>query len=117
MPEMQDCIFCKIAGGRIKSEIVYRDDDIVAFRDINPKAPIHIIIIPQRHIERISDIGENEATLIAKLFLVATKLAHGNKIMSSGYRLVINCNKDAGQEVFHLHLHLLGGRKFAWPPG
>ncbi|UCD55536.1 MAG: HIT domain-containing protein, partial [Candidatus Omnitrophota bacterium] len=84
---------------------------------INPKAPVHIIIIPERHIERISDIRSTEVNLVGNLFLVATKLARNRQVASSGYRLVVNCNKDAGQEVFHLHLHLLGGRKFTWPPG
>lgn len=114
---MRDCIFCKIATGEIKSKLVYRDAGIIAFEDINPKAPVHIIIIPERHIERISDIRSTEVNLVGNLFLVATKLARNRQVASSGYRLVVNCNKDAGQEVFHLHLHLLGGRKFTWPPG
>jgi histidine triad (HIT) family protein len=114
---MQDCLFCKIAGGAINAGIVYRGDDVVAFEDINPKAPIHIIIISKKHIERISDIRDDDAGLIGKLFLAAKKVAEDKNIKSSGYRLVINCNKDAGQEVMHLHLHLLGGRKFTWPPG
>jgi len=114
---MKDCVFCKIASGEIKSTLLYKDDEIVAFEDVNPKAPVHIVIIPKRHIERISDMKEADASNIGKLFFVATHLARQKNIESTGYRLVVNCNKDAGQEVFHLHLHLLGGRKFTWPPG
>lgn len=114
---MNECIFCKIAKEEIKPKIVYKDLEVIAFEDINPQAPIHIVIIPHRHIGRISDISENEINLVGRLFLIARKLAEEKDIESSGYRLVINCNKDAGQEIFHLHLHLLGGRKFSWPPG
>lgn len=114
---MSDCIFCKIVSGEIKTKFVYADGDVVAFYDIKPEAPVHIVIIPREHIERISDIKKTDAGLLSKLFLAATKLAQEKHIESSGYRLVINCNKDAGQAVFHLHLHLLGGRKLTWPPG
>ena len=114
---MSDCIFCKIVKGEIKTEFVYEDSDVVAFNAIKPEAPVHIVIIPRRHVERISDIGKKDAGLVAKLFLVAAKLAQEKSIEPSGYRLVINCGKDAGQVVFHLHLHLLGGRKLSWPPG
>lgn len=113
----RSCIFCKIANGKIKTKLIYEDDEIVAFEDINPKAPIHLIIIPREHIERISDVTEDRQRIAGRLILVATQLARKKNIELSGYRLVANCNKDAGQEVFHLHLHLLGGRKFAWPPG
>lgn len=114
---MKDCIFCKIVKGEIEAKIVYRDTDVVCFEDINPEAPIHIVIISYKHIERMADIGESEIELVGKLFFIATKLAREKNIESRGYRLVLNCNKDAGQVVFHLHLHLLGGRKFSWPPG
>lgn len=114
---MSDCLFCKIAAKEIASKIVYEDESVIAFRDLKPKAPVHILVIPKKHIERISDIGAGEASLIGKLFLAANNLARKKGIESSGYRLVMNCNKDAGQEVFHIHLHLMGGRKFAWPPG
>lgn len=114
---MKDCLFCKIADGTVKSDIVHDDADTLAFGDIDPVSPVHCIIIPRKHIDRISDISESDAALIGKLFIVAKKLAEAKNIVSSGYRLVINCNRDAGQAVFHLHLHLLGGRKFAWPPG
>ena len=114
---MENCLFCKIANKQIKSDIVHEDNDIVAFKDINPQAPVHVIIIPRKHIERISEIEREDSTLIGDMFLAAVKIARENDIEKTGYRLVINCNKDAGQEVFHIHLHLLGGRKFMWPPG
>lgn len=112
-----NCIFCKIANKEIPAKIVFDNDGIIAFEDIKPQAPVHIIVIPKLHLEKISDITEKEALLIGRLFLAANKIAREKKIDGSGYRLIINCNKDAGQEVFHIHLHLLGGRKFAWPPG
>ncbi|MCD6080683.1 MAG: histidine triad nucleotide-binding protein [Candidatus Omnitrophica bacterium 4484_49] len=112
----EKCIFCKIADKEISSSIVYEDPEIVAFNDINPQAPVHIIIIPRKHIPRVMDLEENDAALIGKLFIVAKKLAKEKEI-EDGYRLVINCNPGAGQSVFHIHLHLLGGRKFTWPPG
>ncbi|MCM8766022.1 MAG: histidine triad nucleotide-binding protein [Candidatus Omnitrophica bacterium] len=113
----KDCIFCKIVNKEIPSRIVYSDEQIFGLRDFHPQAPIHIIIIPKKHIEKISDISEEDTELIGKLVWVAQKLAKEKNISDSGYRLVFNCNKDAGQAVFHLHLHLLGGRKFSWPPG
>lgn len=111
------CLFCRIIKKEIPSKTVYEDDLALAFEDINPKAPVHLLIIPKAHIERVSDIEEKDAGLVGHLVYVAKKLAASGKIESSGYRVVMNCNKDAGQEVFHLHLHLLGGRKFSWPPG
>ncbi len=112
----EECIFCKIADKEISSSIVYEDPEIVAFNDINPQAPVHIIIIPRKHIPTVTDLEENDAELVGKLFIVAKKLARAKEI-EDGYRLVINCNPGAGQSVFHIHLHLLGGRKFSWPPG
>ncbi len=112
----EECIFCKIVDKKISSSIVYEDPEIVAFNDINPQAPVHIIIIPRKHIPTVIDLEENDAELIGKLFIVAKKLAK-TKGIEDGYRLVINCNPGAGQSVFHIHLHLLGGRKFSWPPG
>lgn len=114
---MSECLFCKIIRREIKADIVSEDDHILAFRDINPQAPVHILIVTKKHIARISDLDEKKATLLAPLFLAANRLARQEKIMESGYRLVINCNPGAGQSVFHLHLHLLGGRIFSWPPG
>lgn len=112
-----NCIFCKIINKEIPSGMVYSDKDIVAFNDINPQAPVHIVIIPRKHIERLSEITEGDSGLMGRLVFVAKKIAQEKNIAESGYRLVFNCNKDAGQAVFHIHLHLLGGRKFSWPPG
>ena len=114
---MDDCLFCKIAAGQIPSKIVYQDEDVVAFEDINPQAPYHILLIPRRHIASMADLTEEDGTLLARLFMVAAKLAHKLGFDESGYRFVTNVGPDAGQSVFHLHFHLLGGRKFAWPPG
>ncbi|ROL59279.1 histidine triad nucleotide-binding protein [Bacteroidetes/Chlorobi group bacterium MS-B_bin-24] len=114
---MGETIFGKIIKKEIPAEIVYEDDEVLAFKDIAPQAPVHILIIPKKEIPTSNDIADEDAPLIGKLFVVAKKLARDFDVADSGYRLVINCNKDAGQAVYHLHLHLLGGRKFAWPPG
>jgi histidine triad (HIT) family protein len=113
----KDCIFCKIIAGDIPSEKVYEDDKVYAFRDINPCAPTHILIVPKRHIPRTIDLTQNDAALVGKLILTANKLAADEGIAEPGCRYVFNCNKNAGQEVFHIHLHLIGGRKLSWPPG
>ena len=114
---MSDCIFCRIVQGEIPSDIVYRDDEVVAFRDINPQAPVHILIVPSRHIAELNATSDEDAELLGKLIRVAVKLAAEQGIAESGYRLVMNQGRDAGQSVDHLHLHLLGGRAMAWPPG
>jgi len=114
---MENCLFCKIAGGQIPSKIVYQDEDVVAFEDMNPQAPQHILLIPRCHIASMADLTQEDGPLLAKLFMVATKLAHERGQAERGYRFVTNVGPDAGQSVFHLHFHLLGGRKFAWPPG
>lgn len=114
---MSDTIFAKIVRREIPADIVYEDDEVLAFKDIAPQAPIHILIIPKKEIPTVNDINIEDSTLIGKLFLVAKKLANDFGFSESGYRLVINCNNDAGQAVYHLHLHLLAGRKFSWPPG
>lgn len=114
---MTDCIFCKIAAGELGTEFVYEDDEVVAFRDLNPQAPTHILVIPRRHIATTNDLTEDDAGLIARLVLVAKEIAAREGIAESGYRTVLNCNAEAGQSVFHLHLHLLGGRPMGWPPG
>ena len=111
------CLFCRIAKKEISSKIVFEDNRALAFEDVRPQAPVHILVIPKLHIERVSDIRENDSDLVGHLVSIAKNVAESKKIKESGYRIVINCNKDAGQEVFHLHLHLLGGRKFSWPPG
>jgi len=113
---MDDCIFCKIASGQFESDIVYEDDDIVAFNDINPEAPTHILIIPKIHFESLNDVSEAESTVLGKINLVAKNLAMDRGI-ESGYRLVLNVGKEAGQTVAHIHYHLLGGRRLTWPPG
>jgi histidine triad (HIT) family protein len=114
---MSDCLFCKFVSGEIKSDTVYEDEEVLAFRDINPQAPTHILIIPKRHIATLNDLEPEDEALIGKLFLTAKKVAKAEGIDEKGYRTVINCNKDAGQSVFHIHMHLMGGRYMDWPPG
>lgn len=106
---VNDCIFCKIANGEMKTHFVYKDEDIVAFRDINPKAPVHVLVVPIRHITSLQDVDETDGQLVAKLMLTVKKIADNLGISSSGYKLVMNNGKGAGQLVFHLHVHLLGG--------
>jgi histidine triad (HIT) family protein len=114
---MSECLFCKFVSGEITPNIVYQDDEVLAFRDINPQSPTHILIIPKRHISTLNDLTPEDAELVGKLYLTAKKLAADEGIDESGYRTVMNCNEEAGQSVFHIHLHLLGGRPMAWPPG
>jgi len=114
---MSDCIFCKIANGEIPSEFVYEDDGIVAFRDLNPQAPTHILIIPRRHIATTNDFTEADDALVGRMVRVAKIIAEQEGLAENGYRTVFNCNADGGQAVFHIHLHLLGGRAMGWPPG
>ena len=114
---MADCIFCEIVAKRMKSDIVHEDDTVVAFRDINPQAPVHILLVPKKHIESIQDVDESDADLMAKMVLVAQKIASREKINEGGYRLVLNYGVNGGQTVSHVHLHLLGGRRMTWPPG
>lgn len=114
---MKDCLFCGIVKGEVPSKKVYEDEEVVAFNDINPQAPAHILIIPRQHIEKLSALTDAHQELIGKMFLVAGKIAREAGISQTGYRIVGNCEKDARQLVFHVHFHLLGGRKFSWPPG
>lgn len=114
---MADCIFCKVASGDMKSDIVHQSDEIVAFRDINPQAPTHILIIPKKHVATVNDLQPEDEALIGKLVSTAKELARNEGIDEEGYRLVMNCNAGAGQTVFHIHLHLIGGRAMRWPPG
>lgn len=114
---MSNCLFCKIISKEIKSNIVYEDERVIAFLDINPKAPIHILIIPKKHISTILKMEEEDKELIGHIYWVANNLAKDNSIAQEGFRVVLNCNKNAGQEIFHIHFHLLGGRKLNWPPG
>ena len=108
-----DCIFCQIVAGKVPGEIVYQDEEVIAFRDINPIAPTHLIIIPKRHIPSLVHISEAESLLIGHMVNIANQLAKGEGISESGYRLVMNCGEQGGQLVPHLHLHLLGGRKLS----
>lgn len=115
--EEKFCIFCKIIKGEIASQKVYEDSKFIAFKDIQPKAPVHILIIPRKHIPTLQKLQESDAEMVGEIILLANKIAQENNIAESGYRLVFNCNRDAGQAVFHIHLHLLGGRALGWPPG
>lgn len=112
-----DCIFCKIAKKEIPSTIVYEDDDVIAFNDLNPEAPVHILIIPKKHITNLSDAKPEDQQLLGKLMLVAQKIAAEQGIAERGYRVVTNCGEQGGQTVMHLHFHLLGGREMLWPAG
>ena len=114
---MQDCLFCKIAAGEIPSKKVHEDERFVAFRDIRPQAPTHVLIIPREHIEKLTDLQPQHAELIAQMQLLANKIARQEGIADDGFRTVFNCGPNAGQEVYHIHMHLLGGRAMKWPPG
>ncbi len=112
-----DCLFCKIVNNEVSAKIVYRDDLVLAFEDINPQAPHHILIIPQKHISTINEVKSEDNELIGHMVQTAKLLAKELNVAEEGYRLVANCNAGAGQTVFHVHMHLLGGRRFSWPPG
>ncbi len=111
------CIFCKIVDGEIPADIVHSDDECIAFRDLHPQAPVHILVIPRRHIETVDAMEERDAPVLGRMVAVARDIAREEGIQGAGYRLVLNCNEGAGQTVFHMHMHLLGGRDFGWPPG
>ena len=113
---MSDCIFCKIANGEIPSNKVYEDDKILAFKDLDPQAPVHILLIPKTHIAGADEITEENSEIVAQIFCVASRLAKEMNL-DRGYRIVTNCGEEGGQSVRHLHFHLLGGRSMAWPPG
>ena len=112
-----DCLFCKMASGEIKPDILYEDDEILAFSDINPQAPVHFLVVPKRHITTLNDLEAEHANLVGKFYLAAKRVADEKGVAQGGYRTVMNCNTDAGQTVWHIHLHVLGGRTFTWPPG
>jgi histidine triad (HIT) family protein len=114
---MPDCLFCSIIEGKMRGEIVYQDDTVLAFKDIRPEAPVHILIVPRKHIESISSLQPQDVQIVGAIFMTAAKLAKELGIAESGYRVVVNNGADAGQSVFHLHYHLLGGRPMRWPPG
>jgi len=113
---MEDCLFCKIGAKKIPGKIVYEDDQVFAFEDINPQSPVHILISPRKHFASLNEATEEDASLLGCLLLVAAKLAREKQLLD-GYRTVFNSGRGAGQSVFHVHLHLLGGRTFRWPPG
>ncbi len=116
MPD-NNCIFCKIAAGKVEADIVHQTDRVVAFRDTNPQAPTHVLVIPRKHIATINDLEEQDAGDVGGLYLAAQQVAKDEGIEQSGYRTVMNCMEGAGQSVFHIHLHVLGGRGMSWPPG
>lgn len=112
---MTECLFCKMVNGEIKPETIYEDEKILSFRDINPQAPVHILIIPKKHMETLDDL--TSPVLAGHLLQTAIKLARQEGLAEDGYRTVFNCKKNGGQDVYHLHMHLLGGRQMSWPPG
>ena len=114
---MTDCLFCKIISGQIPANIIYQDEHVIAFDDINPQAPQHKIIIPRQHISTLNELVNVDKEIIGHLFQSAAKLANELGLADDGFRLVTNCNKNGGQTVFHIHIHLLGGRQLTWPPG
>lgn len=114
---MEGCVFCKIIDKKIPSDILYEDDRVIAFQDLNPKAPVHILVIPKEHIESTNDLDEGDADIVGHIFLVAKKLAKEFGIDKDGYRIVNNCGEFGGQTVSHIHFHILGGRQLMWPPG
>jgi histidine triad (HIT) family protein len=114
---MADCLFCKIIHRDIPATLVYEDDRVVAFNDINPQAPTHVLIVPKRHIATLNELSTEDDRLVGELVRRATAIAGERGLSAGGYRTVFNTNRDAGQTVFHIHLHLLGGRSMAWPPG
>jgi histidine triad (HIT) family protein len=114
---MADCLFCKIIAGEIPGSVVYQDDHVVAIKDINPQAPTHILVLPRRHIATLNDLTPGDDSIVGEMTRRAAALARERGHADGGYRTVFNCNADAGQTVFHIHLHLLGGRTFRWPPG
>lgn len=115
--KMSDCLFCKMINGDIAPDKVYEDDSVLAFRDINPQASTHVLVVPKQHISTLNDLQPEYAETVGKMFLAAKQIAQEEGIAEAGYRTVMNCNRDAGQTVFHIHLHVLGGRPMGWPPG
>lgn len=114
---MKDCLFCKMSSGEIKPDMVLENKELIAFRDINPQAPLHALVVPRKHISTLNDTIEPDAILVGKMILAAQEVVRRAGIADSGYRLVMNCNSDGGQTVYHIHMHVLGGRRMHWPPG
>ena len=114
---MDNCLFCKIVNGDIPASIVYQDDRVVAFNDINPQAPTHVLIVPRKHIPSLDEMTEADSAIVGNTLLKAAQIARDLQLTSDGYRIVVNTGEAAGQTVFHIHFHILGGRNFGWPPG
>jgi histidine triad (HIT) family protein len=114
---MTDCLFCKMVAGDIQPDVVFEDDEVLAFRDVNPQAPLHVLVIPKTHIATTNELTAETAGVLGKMYLAAKQIAADAGVAEPGYRMVMNCNAGAGQSVFHIHLHLLGGRPMHWPPG
>ncbi len=114
---MTDCLFCKMVAGEIKPDIIYEDEFVLAFKDVAPQAPFHALVIPKKHIATLNEIQDEDTELVGRILMTAKKIAIQAGIADEGYRSVFNCNAQAGQTVFHLHLHVLGGRDLTWPPG
>lgn len=114
---MSEDLFLKIIDREIPADIIYEDDTVLAFRDINPQAPLHVLVIPKKHLRTLNDVRDEDEETLGRLLNVARKIAREEGVADDGYRVVMNCNEGAGQTVFHIHLHLLGGRQFSWPPG
>jgi len=112
---MSDCLFCKIGSGQIPAKVVMQDDDLMAFDDVNPQAPVHVLVVPKRHVAELTEV--DDPALLGRLLHTAALVAQQKGLAASGYRVVVNTGRDGGQSVFHLHLHVLGGRRMAWPPG
>ncbi|MCB1843986.1 MAG: histidine triad nucleotide-binding protein [Halioglobus sp.] len=112
-----ECLFCRICSRELDAEIVYESETVLAFHDINPQAPTHVLIVPRKHVSTINDLETGDAETVGALFLAAKDIAAEAGLSDDGYRVTMNCNEGAGQSVFHIHLHLLGGRNFSWPPG
>lgn len=114
---MSDCLFCKMVNGDIQPDVVFEDDSVLAFRDVNPQAPTYVLVVPKQHIATTNDLDDGNAQVVASMYLAAQVVARDAGIAESGYRMVMNCNAGAGQSVYHIHLHVLGGRPMQWPPG
>ncbi len=114
---MTNCLFCKMVSGEIAPDTVYEDDQVLAFRDIHPQAPLHVLVIPKEHIATLNDLDDAHRSLVGQMVQAAAKIAAQEGMDSTGYRTIMNCNDDGGQTVFHIHLHLLAGRRMHWPPG
>lgn len=112
-----DCLFCKIVNGDIPANVLFEDEDVIAFEDIMPQAPSHFLVIPKRHISTLNDLTDADANVVGKLQITAAKVAKQKGIADNGYRVVMNCNEAGGQTVYHIHMHVLGGRAMTWPPG